>query len=120
MSVVLKIRDTDPEYRFLCIQKDAEGNPTKIWGVYCTYYRFSWDQRKEYYQVDDAFIFSGNVNGPFRYTFSVAPRKLRSYVASKLRENYSLLKVDDFTSNPVYDKVRELVSKKMFWKLLSN
>ena len=116
-----RIRDIAPQYINLCVKKDALGNIEKIWGIYCTRSRYDWDHSKMYPVIDDAFIFSGPVMGPFRYTFSVVNDRnsLYKYYRRRLnRENYKELNIADFTNNPVYDKVRELVSKKMLWKIL--
>lgn len=113
------IKDVPAEFRYLCVKNGTEGNPIKIWGVYCTFYRYDWDHDHRYLQIDDAFIFSGPVMGPFRYTFGTVKNRLVQYRRRKVdRENYRILKLEDFTNDPVYDKVRELVSKKMLWKIL--
>lgn len=115
-------KDVDSDYRFLCVKRDVQGNPIKIWGAYCTYYYWDWDDQKKYIRIYDALIFSGFIDKSFRFTFSTSPNTstLSRYRRTKMyREGYSTLSEEDFMNNPVYDKLRDQVDKKMLWAILS-
>lgn len=114
-------QSTESDYRFLCVKRDVQGNPIKIWGVYCTYFYWDWDHQKKYIRIGDALIFSGFIDKSFRLTFSKQPysSKLSGYKRTKQKEGYAPLSEEDFTNDPVYDNLRDQVNKKMLWKILS-
>lgn len=115
-------QSTKSDYRYLCVKRDVQGNPIKIWGAYCTYFYWDWDDKRKYIHIGDALIFSGFIDKSFRFTFSKSPYSstLSRYRRTKMyREGYSILSEEDFTNDPVYDKLRDQVDKKMLWRILS-
>ena len=112
-----RVYDVAPKYTYFCT-KEVEG-VTKIWGAYCTYYRYQWDDTKRYCVIDKVVLFHGTVGKKLRVAYSYCPRQVDQYYNRKVKKGYQRhLNIEEVHQK--YPFVHDSVSKVVMWDALRN
>ena len=104
-----RVYDVPSSWRYFCTHSDG-----RIWGAYCTYYRWEWDNTNRFINIDCAILVSGSPTKGYRYVPSYVPNQIDRYKNRKIRDGYYLV-VKEYDKRANYPEVCETLDQILMW-----
>ena len=102
------VYDVPSKFHYFCIHPDG-----RIWGAYCTYYRWDWDNTHRFKNIETVILVNGNSNKGYRYQAGHTIGRLDSYKNRKIKDGYIQYKGNDIRDK--YPEVCETIDKILLW-----
>jgi len=104
-----RIYDVPSGWKYFCVHSDG-----RIWGAYCTYYRWDWDTTGRFTNIDIAILVSGSPTKGYRYIPSYVPNKIYRYKSRKINDGYVLL-YGNYDKRSNYPELCETIDQILMW-----
>jgi hypothetical protein len=102
------VYDIPSGFKYFCIHPNG-----RIWGAYCTYYRWEWDDTHRYKNIDCVILINGTPDKGYRYQVGYALSKLDSYKNRRLKDGYIWYKGNDIRDK--YPEVCDTIDQILMW-----
>lgn len=109
-----RVYDIKPNLEYICIKETLD--KVRIWGAYCTYYRWDWDTNGRWTKRDDIILFNGECGKNFKYQLCYRNDRLDSYFNKHKNNGYR--NITNTAEARKYDFILDGAEKFLMWHKL--